>query len=371
MLVDRVASKKHSKPIMARSFITGASGFIGYHTAKQLVARGDQVACLVRRSSNTKHLQTLGVTLVYGDVTDPTGLSEAIEGCDQVYHVAGRTSSLDRKGFYSVNEQGTRNVLEACVTQPNRPTVVFVSSLSATGPAQSGDQPLDESAAPAPVSFYGRSKLAGEKVALEFADRVPITIVRPPIVLGENDLQGLMMFSSIAKTRIHIVPGMGKFHYSVIHAADLVHLMLLAAERGTRLTPVDSETSPSSSGYYHAVSESLTYSELGRQIGQALGVRTRIVPTLPRSVWVIAAFNQMMMQLTRRTTYLCMDKAREVRAGHWLATAEKAKEELGYEPALPLAERLEQTARWYRREGLIPAIRHRRQKHADSLSHSK
>lgn len=369
---------------MARSFITGASGFIGYHTARKLVARGDEVVCLVRRSSNTKLLQSLGVTLVYGDVTDPSGLGEAIQGCDRVFHVAGRTVSLNRQGFYDVNEQGTRNILEACVAQSKQPTVVVVSSLSAAGPAASGDKPLDESVVPAPVSYYGRSKLAGEQVAVEFADRLPITIVRPAIVLGENDYQGLIMFSSISKTRLHVVPGLGRLHYSVIHAADLVNLMLLAAERGTRLQPIESQTAnisttssgttndcQASSGYYHAVAENLTYSELGRQIGYALGIRTRIIPTPPRSVWFIGAWNQITMQIIRRTMYLCFDKAREVSAGHWIATSDKAKAELGFQPELPLIDRLEQTARWYRCEGLIPQKRHPRQRHADSLSHSK
>jgi nucleoside-diphosphate-sugar epimerase len=362
---------------MTKVLVTGASGFIGSHLATALVARGDEVTCLVRRSSQVEPLRALKVHLAYGDVTDPDSLRGAIAGKQVVYHVAGCTKALRRAQLYQVNAQGAYNVARTCAEQATPPVQVLVSSLAAAGPALRG-RPRTEADRPIQVSQYGRSKRAGERAAEAFADRVPTTIVRPPIVFGEADRDGLELFRPIARFAVHLVPGLARNRFSLVHADDLVNLLILAAQRGTRLPPQrlseNGDRHPPScrraepntqrtgasprfrsQGYYFAACEqNPAYADLGRMIGAALG-RRRVLVLLAATpvMWAAAAGTEIMARVLRRPFILNFDKVREAAAGSWVCSAQKAIDELGYSVGAPLGERLRQTAEWYRRQGWL------------------
>ncbi len=334
---------------MGKVLVTGASGFIGNHLVSTLTKRGDNVTCLVRRSSHIESLRQAGVRFVYGDVTDHDSIAPAVKGQETVYHLAGRTQSLVARDFYRVNQRGVANVAEACAAQTTPPVLVSVSSLAAAGPANGG-VPKSEADPARPVSHYGHSKRAGERAAERFADRVPISIVRPPIVLGEADRQGLALFRSIARFRVHMVPGRDRRRFSLIHADDLVNLLILAAERGKRLPPCGRPQSRGPQGYYFAACEQdPTYADLGRMVAKALGRRFVIViPTGMPAVWTVAAGGEAISRLRHNPLFMNLEKAREITAGNWLCSAQTAATELGFAVAAPLPERLRQTALWYR-----------------------
>ncbi len=339
---------------MAKVLVTGASGFIGSHLAETLAARGEEVTCLVRNGSALDRLRPLGVALVYGDVTDRESLPAAVAQQQIVYHLAGYTRALRRAELFRVNEQGVRNVARTCAEQDTPPVLVTVSSLAAAGPAPDG-RLRTETDPPVQVSGYGRSKRAGERAAEEFANQVPITIVRPSIVLGEADRSGLELFRTIARFGVHPVPGLGQSRYSLIHADDLAELLILAARRGTRLQPRDANGCSSSRGYYFAAGEvHPTYADLGRMVATALGrSRVLILPTPPRAVWGVAAAAEAFSRIRRQPGFLNFDKAREVRAGSWLCSSRAAGEELGFSISAALADRLRRTAQWYREAGWL------------------
>jgi dihydroflavonol-4-reductase len=339
---------------MAKVLVTGASGFIGSHLAAALVGRGDDVTCLVQKTSKIEGLKSLGVRLVYGDVTQPESLSAVVSGQDVVYHLAGLTMALTKRQFFRVNQGGMHNIAQACAAQGGPPVLLIVSSLAAVGPALDG-RPKIESDPPKPVSDYGRSKRAGEQEAENFAGRVPITIVRPPIVLGQGDRLGLPMFRSVNRFGIHVVPNRRRHCFSLIHADDLVELMILAARRGKRLAPSGGNGLQAGQGYYFAAcEEDVIYDDLGRLIGAALG-RSRVFPLHvgKPAVWTVAAVMETVSQIRRRPLYLHIDKAREINAGSWICSPRKAVEDLGFSVKAPLADRLCQTAQWYRNEGWL------------------
>ena len=339
---------------MAKALVTGASGFIGSHLTSALVARGDEVTCLVQKTSQIEGLNRLGVRLVYGDVTQPESLMPAVAGQDIVYHLAGLTLALTKREFFRVNQGGIRNIAQACAAQVSPPVLVVVSSLAAAGPAVGGHSKI-ESDPTEPVSAYGRSKRAGELDAESFADRAPITIIRPPIVLGERDRLGLPMFRSINRFGIHVVPGRGRHRFSLIHAADLAELMILAAQRGKRLAPLGGNRSQAGQGYYFAAcEEDVAYDDLGHLIGRVLG-RRRVLPlhVSKPTVWVVAAVVEAASQIMRRPLYLHIDKAREITAGSWICSPQRAVDDLGFSVKAPLVERLRQIADWYRSEGWL------------------
>ena len=339
---------------MSKVLLTGASGFIGSHLAKALVARGDDVACLVRRSSSLVQLDPLGVRYVRGDLSDSDSLRNAIAGKEIIYHLAGCTKALDSRQFYRVNAGGVRNLMQACSRQAVPPVVVCVSSLAAAGPSPPG-RARTESDRPAPVSHYGRSKRLGEREAQRLADRVPVSIIRPPIVFGEYDQASLGMFWSVSRFRTHMIPGLARNRYSLIHAADLAELLILAAERGNRLTPQEENDYHRWRGYYFAACEQTpTYPDLGRMIGVAMGRRRAFAFHVASPiVWIIAGVIESVGRATGQPQCLNLDKAREVTAGSWMCSAQRATDELGFTVGASLPERLKQTVEWYRSEGWL------------------
>ena len=338
---------------MAKVLVTGANGFIGTHLVATLAARGDEVTCLVRKSSKADHLKSLGGTLAYGDVTDLETLPPAIAGKEIVYHVAGRTTALNDRQFYEVNRHGVTNVARTCAGQTTPPVLVCVSSLAAAGPAIDG-RPRVESDPPSPVSHYGRSKRSGEHAAESYAHRVPITIVRPPIVLGQRDHLGLPLFRSAIRFGIHLAPGLKPQRFSLIHADDLVTLLLLAAARGKRLPPLGQRGDSAGQGYYFAACEQdPTYADLGRLVAESVGHRVLVIPTAIPVVRTVAAVGEAISQVRQHPLLMNLDKAREVAAGSWLCSAQAAQRDLGFAVGAPLLERLRQTAEWYRQEGWL------------------
>ena len=251
--------------------VTGASGFIGRHLVRRLQARGMNVTCLVRRTSDIGALKKLGCRIVYGDVVnDPENVTAAVQGNDLVFHLAASTHAVRARDLVEMNSGGFKNVVEACAACPASPKLILVSSLAAVGPNQR-DTPHHESNPGKPVSFYGRSKSACERIAKQCASRVPIAIVRPPIVLGQGDRYGFEMFKTIDEFGWHFVPSFSTHEFSAIHVDDLATALMTVADRGQCLDP----NSQTQGIYFAAADETLTYSQLGRLIGQALGANER------------------------------------------------------------------------------------------------
>src|SRR5262249_6064545 len=126
--------------------LTGATGFIGHHTAVLLRRLGADVTALVRASSVRLRLEQLGVRCVVASLDDPAALTRGCAGADVLLHLAGAVDlGEDWRLCHQVNVEGTANVLEAARRAAVR-RVVHVSSIVAVG-ASRRPEPLDEQAA--------------------------------------------------------------------------------------------------------------------------------------------------------------------------------------------------------------------------------
>lgn len=338
---------------MALALVTGATGFIGPHLVDRLKSHGIDVRCLVRPQSNVQPLTERGVQLASGDVTNPESLSAALADVDYVFHLAGLTKAFRWRDMLHVNEQGVRNVAQACARRSQPPVLVVVSSLAAAGPMPRGGlrSPADP---PTPVSHYGRSKRAGELAAAEFANQAPITVVRPPAVFGEADQNCLSIFLPIAKFGCHGVVRGGRDRLSLIHVTDLAQALHLAAQRGRRLQASGDDIELGRGYYFAAANEHPDQTELGLLIGSALGrQRVRVLKMPMVGPWMLGTLGEVLGRMRRQPTIVNWDKIREISAGSWTCDPATAQEELGFVPAAPLADRLRQTADWYRQHGWL------------------
>src|SRR5437763_12563554 len=115
---------------MSFTFVTGASGFIGSHLVQALVARGERVRCLVRKSSRAEFLREAGVELIYGDLCQPKLLEEGVYGASAVFHLAALTAALRYDDMLTVNRDGSRQIAQACAQQRTPPKLIIVSSIA-------------------------------------------------------------------------------------------------------------------------------------------------------------------------------------------------------------------------------------------------
>jgi len=332
--------------------VTGASGFIGQHLVRRLIERGARVSCLVRATSRIDDLRSSGARLIVGDVTDRAGVERALaeSRADVVIHLAGLLKVVRTADFARVNTGGVESVAAACAGHAGRPVLIVVSSLAAAGPCV-GDQPRVEGDSPAPVSAYGRSKLAGELAAARYAGEMEITIVRPPIVFGPGDRGVLELFRPIARSGLHVVPGREERRFSLIHVADLAALLLLAVEKGERLRP---DGGPGHGVYFVAADHDPTYAELGQAMARALGKERATVVHLPGPlVRLVGLCGDSLGRVRQRPGWVNSDKMDEALAGSWVCSSAKARAQLGWSPAATLAERLRQTVQWYRQAGWL------------------
>ena len=297
---------------------------------------------LARPSSDLSNLAGLEVEVVRADITQPASLPSAVAGCDTVFHVAAALKGLHEQDLVRVNADGTQNLVTAAMAATPRPArFVYVSSLAAAGPSPGGTTPHTEETPPRPLTWYGRSKLAGEN-AVRSAAGLSWTIIRPPIVFGPRERDVLGYFR-IARRGYLPVVGFSDRYFSLIYVEDLIEGLVCAAQ------------APAGAGqvYYLAGPEVVSWAELGRLIASALGVAGRPL-RLPEAVAASAGYVADLVARARgRPEIFSSQKVVEMLAPAWVCSADKAVRELGWRAATPLPEALARTVRWYRSHGWL------------------
>lgn len=300
--------------------LTGATGFVGAHLLEAALAQGWQVRALARRPQRER----AGVTWVEGDLAARDALARLSEGADAVIHVAGAINAPDRAGFERANVEGTAAMLEAA-RAGGAGRFVQVSSLAAREPD---------------LSDYGWSKAQAD--ALVAGSGLDWTIIRPPAVYGPGDRETLQLFRAV---RGGLVPVVGEGRFSIIHVEDLAQALLAAA------------TAPGLRGATHEVCDATPggFDQPGfaRAIGQAMGVRPRILRLPSGLLAPAAALAEGWAGLTGGRAKLSRDRARYFAHPDWVASRAPLAATGLWRPGIPASEGLRATADWYRREGWL------------------
>lgn len=321
--------------------VTGATGFVGSHVLEQARSQNLRIRALVRKAEDAQRLETQGITCVRGSLEDPESLRNAVAGMDAVLHLAAVTKARSAEEYERANVVGTQAVVDAVVTASPAPKrFVYLSSLAAVGPSFGG-VPVTRATVPTPLTAYGRTKLAGEKVCESAQERLILAILRAPAVYGPRD-RDVYEFFRLAGYGVIPIPGAAHRRLQMIHAADLARALLLAA------------TSSGANSVYHvAEARSYEFEEMARMVATAVGKKARIVRIPGGLIEAAAAISETAAGLIGKGTIFNRDKARELLAPGWLCETELARRDFGFEATIPLQEGLNETAAWYKRNGWL------------------
>ncbi len=317
-----------------KAFVTGGTGFVGAHLVAALRARGATVRALVRARARAERLGWgPDVELVQGDLSDAAALARGIADTDVVFHLAGTVSARTPADFFRANRDGTARVLEAAAASPPR-RLMFVSSLAVAGPNPPG-QPHATGEESGPVTDYGRSKLAAEDI-VRGAD-VRWTIMRPPSVYGEWDVEFLRLFKMV---RLGIAPvfGDGSQELSLIHASDLADALIAAAVSDATVGRT----------YYAAHATTVTSKDVVRMAGRVMDREPRIVPLSAGIARGLLGAIGTAARIAGQTTLLTADKANEFLAAAWTCSSATLARDTGWEALIDLESGFRRTVAWYR-----------------------
>jgi len=323
--------------------VTGASGFLGGHVVERLSARGDKVRALVRRTSNTKLLEKLaGVELFEGSVEQASRVREAVDGVDAIVHCAGIVKARTSDEFFTINVGGTSNLVDAARKLGSKlKRLVHVSSLEAAGPSEDGEPvAVDQEN---PVTAYGRSKLAAEKVVLAAKGDIAVTILRPGAIYGPRDGEILEMFKSIQRGLLPLV-GDGSAKGVWIYATD-------CAEACVRAILADV---PSGRVYFvddgHgalALRDMLADAEraIGKRAILRAGLPVPVLMSVARGVEVFGRLRGKAVMLTREKANMLLQ--------NWICSSETTRAELAWKPEISWNEGVVKAVAWYRDNGWL------------------
>jgi len=322
--------------------VTGATGFVGSHLVEAyLKGYPYRLRALVRNEAAARRLEELGIECVRGSLENADALKSAVSGIHAVLHLAAATKARTPGEYQQVNAAGTQAVVEAMVAaQPRPKRLVYLSSLAAVGPALDGT-PVTRATQPRPLTAYGRTKLAGEKVCEAMAGQLDVAILRAPAVYGPRD-RDVFEFFKLAKYGVLPLPAGPPRRLQMIHAADLARALLLAA------------TAEQARGVYHvAESRSYLWREMALMVADAVGRKARVLAVPGALIATAAALSEFVAGLGRQSTIFNRDKARELLAPGWLCETELARRDFGFEAHIPLRAGLMETAEWYRINGWL------------------
>jgi len=320
--------------------VTGATGFLGWHVARQLLDAGHAVRVLVRDPKRLRELD--GVEAVPGDLRDAASLDRAVQGCGLVFHIAAdyRLWSKDPNELYQSNVGGTRNLLNAA-RRAGVERCVYTSTVGCIG-VPAGGIGTEENAVRLEdmTGTYKRSKFLAEKVASEFAaDGFPVVIVNPTAPVGDHDFKPTPTGRIVVDYLGRRMPAFLDTGLNVVDARDVARGHLLACERGK---PGER---------YILGSENMTLRAIFQSLERISGIKAPTVE-IPYGVALLAGyFSTGWARVSGSEPRAPLEGVRMAKKKMFV-THEKASRELGFEPG-PAEVALKRAAQWFQANGYV------------------
>jgi len=324
----------NSRPI---AVVTGASGFVGSHLADFLLAKNFEVRCVIRKSSSLRWLEGKDLKIFSCGLFDKSGLREAFDGANYIFHVAGVVKAKNEEGYFKGNVAATKILLE--VAEEMKASIrkfLIVSSQTVSGPSYDG-KPVNEKTKPNPLTTYARSKLKQEQLTLSYKEIFPVTVCRGPAIYGERDTEIFIYFQVFNKGLTTMI-GFDKKELSLLHVADLVEGLYLAAVSAK----ANGET------YFISSEKFYTWDEVGSITSLVLNKKAFRIRIPHFIVFTIAAFAQFFAMFSSKPATLNIEKAKDLTQRYWICDTSKALNDFGYRQKVSAEEGIKRTCEWYK-----------------------
>ena len=325
----------------APKLVIGASGFLGSHVTRQLVAAGHRVRVMLRENANTISIDDLDVQRFVGDIWDDDTLRTAMAGCDDVYYcvVDARGWLRDPAPLFRTNVEGTRNVLDIAVGHWVAGTLrrfIFTSSYVTVRRRRGRRTSEADIISERGLTPYVRSRVQAEELVLRYAREkgLPAIAMCVSTTYGSGDWGRTPHGAIIAGAAFGKLPFvMSGIELEAVGVDDAARAMILAAERGRV-------------GERYLISEKMiSNAEVARIAAEEAGVAppAKTIP-LPMS-YALATLGTLKARLRRTDERLSLDSLRLMRAEGPLDHG-KAVRELGWQPR-PVEESIREAARFW------------------------
>lgn len=328
---------------MAKTLVTGATGFVGRAVATALLEEGREVRVLARRPQH-RALHGLDAEVVRGDLTEPDSLRRALSGCSRLFHVAAdyRLWVPDPPAMYAANVDGTRALLQAAL-EAGLERVVYTSTVGTLGNVGDGTPGTEETPVTLAdmVGHYKKSKFLAEQVALDYAAQgLPVVVVNPSTPVGPWDVRPTPTGQMIVDFLRGRMPAFLDSGLNLIHVRDVAQGHILAESRG-RIGEK-----------YILGHQNLTLAEIFSQLARLSGLpapRWRL-PYYP--ILGLAYVNDFWSTwITRRPPRIPLTAVKMARKFMYFDSA-KAIRELEL-PQTPVAQALQEAVDWFRQQGYV------------------
>jgi dihydroflavonol-4-reductase len=331
------------------TLVTGASGFLGSHVARQLVARGDEVRVLMRPSSTNRAVADLSLEYVTGDLREPASLERALAGIKTVFHVAADYRLWARKSrdIYDSNVGGTKNLLEAA-KRAGVEKFIYTSTVATIAvdrpelPTETTDARLEEM-----VGHYKRSKWMAEREALNAAKNgLPVIVAMPTTPVGAGDWKPTPTGKIIVDFLNGKLPGYVETGLNFVGAEECAAGHLQVAEKGKV------------GERYLLGSENLTLKQMLDALAKITGLPA---PSwkIPHSLALgVAYMSTAFSRLIGGEPQIPVEGVKIARH-RMFVDCSRAQRELGFQPG-SVAAALERAVRWYGANGYVKPGRARK-----------
>ena len=326
------------------NLVTGATGLLGSHIAEKLRQADQPVRALVRDSSDTRFLESIGVELARGDLNDADSIKQATRDVEVVYHSAAKVGDWGPwEQFQEYTIDGTQHILDAAADAGVR-RLVHISSISAYGHPDGKNLTIDETC---PIgqnlyrwAYYTKAKVEAERrVRRMFEEKnLPITIIRPSWIYGQRDRTSIARIVDSIRTGKQKIIGKGDNRLNTVYAGNVADGCLLSADSDKAV----------GEAYNLSNDGVITQEQYFNTYAECLGC-----PPIQRHVpfWLAysAAFDlEVLGHLFRKkkppfiTRYAVWLIGRQV-----YYSTEKAQSELGWRSRVSYDDGIRQTVQWY------------------------
>jgi dihydroflavonol-4-reductase len=326
-------------------FLTGATGFVGHHVARELAAQGANLRMLVRKTSNLAQLEGIAGETHVGDLSDPASIAPALVGCDALMHVAAdyRLWIPDPAAMYRANVDGTRELFRLAREAGIR-RVVYTSSVATMGFRKDGtiineDTPVNLECM---VGHYKRSKFLAEQEAMKAAEAgQQVMILNPTTPIGSHDAKPTPTGRIFVDFLNRKFPAYVDTGLNLVDVREVARTHAAALEAGTP------------GRRYILGGENLTLKQILDKMSAITGIPSPTVQ-IPFAIAATYAFfeENITGRILKKEPRATLEEVRMGRKKMYASSA-RAQQELGFKVA-PVYPAMRSAIEWFRDHGYAP-----------------